>query len=127
MRTTLAAATVLAAGALLGWLAASGKLKPLGWAAAAQSPADAVPAKPAESGRSVKPTCCDGVNKGQLLAVANRFAPGGAAPQPTTQTAPGRTPAAPSSDRPPRNIIFVICDQETYHLTAREDYKLPAR
>jgi arylsulfatase len=27
----------------------------------------------------------------------------------------------------PTNIIFVICDQETYHLTARNDYKLPAR
>jgi uncharacterized protein (TIGR03000 family) len=27
----------------------------------------------------------------------------------------------------PTNIIFVICDQETYHLTARDDYKLPAR
>jgi arylsulfatase len=30
-------------------------------------------------------------------------------------------------DKRPRNIIFVICDQETYHLTARDDYKLPAR
>jgi arylsulfatase len=27
----------------------------------------------------------------------------------------------------PTNIIFVICDQEAYHLTARGDYKLPAR
>jgi len=34
---------------------------------------------------------------------------------------------APPADKPPRNIIFVICDQETYHLTARGDYKLPAR
>src|SRR5262245_4882051 len=40
---------------------------------------------------------------------------------------PGPTPAAPPGDKPPRNIIFVICDQETYHLTARDDYKLPAR
>src|SRR5262245_53186062 len=40
---------------------------------------------------------------------------------------PAPTPAAPPADKPPRNIIFVICDQETYHLTARKDYKLPAR
>jgi arylsulfatase len=40
---------------------------------------------------------------------------------------PAPTPAAPPADKPPRNIIFVICDQETYHLTARGDYKLPAR
>ena len=40
---------------------------------------------------------------------------------------PAPTPAAPLADKPPRNIIFVICDQETHHLTARGDYKLPAR
>src|SRR5262249_2696967 len=40
---------------------------------------------------------------------------------------PATTPAAPAADKRPRNIIFVICDQETYHLTARDDYKLPAR
>jgi uncharacterized protein (TIGR03000 family) len=33
--------------------------------------------------------------------------------------------AAPPGSRP--NIIFVICDQESYHLTARSDYQLPAR
>jgi arylsulfatase len=32
-----------------------------------------------------------------------------------------------SAGKPPRNIIFVICDQETYHLTARDDFQLPAR
>jgi uncharacterized protein (TIGR03000 family) len=32
-----------------------------------------------------------------------------------------------SPAKEPRNIIFVICDQETHHLTARNDYKLPAR
>jgi arylsulfatase len=41
--------------------------------------------------------------------------------------APAQATAAPSADKPPRNIIFVICDQETYHLTAGGDYKLPAR
>jgi arylsulfatase len=40
---------------------------------------------------------------------------------------PPAASGAPPADRPPRNIIFVICDQETYHLTARGDYKLPAR
>src|SRR5262245_47042310 len=34
---------------------------------------------------------------------------------------PAPTPAAPPADKPPRNVIFVICDQETYHLTARDD------
>jgi arylsulfatase len=41
--------------------------------------------------------------------------------------ASAQTPAAPAADKPPRNIIFVICDQEVYQLTARGDYKLPAR
>jgi arylsulfatase len=62
---------------------------------------------------------------GQLLAPAESSS--GAAPQPTTQTVPAQTPSAPPADKRPRNIIFVICDQETYHLTARDDYKLPAR
>jgi arylsulfatase len=70
-------AAMLAVGALLGYLAASGRLSQLAWAWAGQSP-------------------------------------------PPTLT-------APAADTPPRNIIFVICDQETYHLTARDDYKLPAR
>jgi hypothetical protein len=34
---------------------------------------------------------------------------------------------APPADKRPRNIIFVITDQEAYHLTARGDYKLPPR
>ena len=40
---------------------------------------------------------------------------------------PAQTRAAPPADKPSRNIIFVICDQETYQLTARDDFKLPAR
>jgi arylsulfatase len=71
-------AAVLAAGAVLGYLAASGRPSPFAMACASQRPAAA---------------------------------------ENTT----------PSADKPPRNIIFVICDQETYHLTARDDYKLPAR
>jgi arylsulfatase len=38
-----------------------------------------------------------------------------------------QSPAAAPADTPPRNIIFVICDQETYDLTASGNYKLPAR
>jgi arylsulfatase len=38
-----------------------------------------------------------------------------------------RQKSAESTGKRPRNIIFVICDQESYHLTARDDYKLPAR
>jgi arylsulfatase len=51
----------------------------------------------------------------------------GPAATPTAQPAPAQAPAATAADKPPRNIIFVICDQETQHLTARGDYKLPAR
>jgi arylsulfatase len=66
---------------------------------------------------------------GALLGyvAASGRAGAGAAPQPTTQIALAHTDSAPPADPPPRNIIFVICDQETYHLTARDDYKLPAR
>src|SRR5262249_34440355 len=123
LRTTrVQMATALAVGALLGYLAVSGRLSPLARACPGQLLA------PAESSSGAKPACCDEVNKGRLLAEVNRVAPGGGAePQPPTQTAPAQTPAAPPEDKRPRNIIFVICDQETYRLTARGDYKLPAR
>jgi arylsulfatase len=52
---------------------------------------------------------------------------GGAEPQQAPRTAPAQKPGETAAGKPPRNIIFVICDQETYHLTARDDYKLPAR
>jgi arylsulfatase len=116
------AAAVLAVGALLGYLAASGRQSPFARAGAGQLLA------PAESGSGAKPACCDEVNRGQQLALANRFPPsGGAAPRPTTQTPSAKTPTARPTDKPPRNIIFIICDQEAYHLTARNDYQLPAR
>jgi arylsulfatase len=119
---------ILTVGAVLGCLAASGRLNPSSRADARPLPAEAASEKPAKSPSGARPACCDHVNKGRLLAEANRFAPsGGAAPRPTTQTAPAKTPTARSADKPPRNIIFVICDQETYHVTARDDYKLPAR
>jgi arylsulfatase len=113
-------AAVLAIGALLGYLATSGRLSPI----ARACPGRLLPS--AESSNDAKPARCGEVNKGQLLAQANRFMPS-AAPQRATQMAAAQTPTPPAADQPPRNIIFVICDQETYHLTARGDYQLPAR
>jgi len=37
------------------------------------------------------------------------------------------TQEAKTDDRKPYNVIFVVCDQESYHLFAKDDYKLPAR
>src|SRR5262245_60954 len=35
--------------------------------------------------------------------------------------------ATPAYAAPARNIIFIVCDQEAYQLTASGDYALPAR
>jgi arylsulfatase len=113
---------VLALGGLLGYLAASGTLSSFATAWAGQLRA------PAGSSSGAKPACCDEGNKGHLLAKANRFARGGGDPlRPTARNALAKTPGARRADKRPRNIIFLICDQEAYHLTARKDYKLPAR
>jgi hypothetical protein len=120
--TSVQAAAVLAVGVVLGYLAASGGPSPLATACAEQSLAPAGPSSGA------KPACCDQLNRGQLLALGNRSArKARAALRAGTQAARDQAPTAGPADRPPRNIIFVICDQETYHLTARDDYKLPAR
>jgi arylsulfatase len=121
-------AAVLAVGALLGYLPASGRLNLSPRADAGPSPAEAASEKPAEPPGGARSACRDEVNKGRPLAEADRAAPGGGAeaPQPA-KTAPAQAPAARAADKRPRNLIFVICDQETYHLTARRDYKLPAR
>jgi hypothetical protein len=120
-------AAVLAAGALLGCLAASGRQNLSLRADAGPSPAEAASEKPIESPGDARPACCDEVNEGLVLAQANGVAPGGAAPQPPTQPAPAQKAAEAPADKRPRNMIFVICDQETHHLTASKDYKLPAR
>jgi arylsulfatase len=126
--TRVQMAAALAVGIGLGSLAASGTANPSSRGEAGPLPAAAAREKPAESVSGARPGCCDEVNKGRLLAEANRLAPSGAAaPRPPAQTAPAKTPSARPADKPARNIIFVICDQETYHLTARNDYKLPAR
>jgi arylsulfatase len=36
-------------------------------------------------------------------------------------------PDGPAGGKPPYNILFVVCDQETCRLFARGDYRLPAR
>jgi arylsulfatase len=114
-------AAVLAVSALLGYLIAPDRLIQGAGACACQLLA------PAEPSCGAKPACCDEVNKGRHLAKSNLARGAGAASQRAPQTAPAQTPAAPAGDKGPRNIIFVICDQETYHLFARDDYKLPAR
>jgi arylsulfatase A-like enzyme len=68
--TRVQMAAVLAIGALLGYLAASGRLNPFSRADAASSTAEAAGTKPAEAGSGGKPACCDDVCKGQLLARA---------------------------------------------------------
>jgi arylsulfatase len=72
----LKTAAVLAVGAALGYLAAAGYLNPFPKAGATPQPAEVTDAKPDEPGTSC-PGCCDGLGKGQLLALAahNRAAP----------------------------------------------------
>jgi hypothetical protein len=107
---------VLAIGSLLGYVAASGNLRLNGAAAlaegqtAAAQPADTKPAPGDGAG-----CCADGADKARLLAMAD----------PKVKQAVAR--AEEKNGKRPRNIIFVICDQETYQLAAKDDYKLPAR
>jgi arylsulfatase len=61
----------LAAGALLGYLAASGRLNPLQRADAAPASAEAGSTKAAASSNGATPACCEEVNKGQLVALAS--------------------------------------------------------
>src|SRR5689334_5572744 len=62
---------VLAVGALLGYAAASGKLKPFGTADAGQLPAATSAKLPGPDSRD-KPACCARVSKDELLALADR-------------------------------------------------------
>jgi arylsulfatase len=116
--TKLHIMAMLAAGSLLGYVAASGKLDGL---RRASEESEALPpaARGGFSARAVAATCCSERSPKERL-----FAP--ADPEVKDAVA-AQTPAAHAADKRPRNIIFVICDQETYHLTARDDYKLPAR
>jgi arylsulfatase len=75
---------VLAAGALLGYAAASGHLNPFQRAGAAPQLQDGAGARSAESDGAC-PACCGAVNKGQLLALADTRATAQAA-------APGQKP-----------------------------------
>jgi arylsulfatase len=62
---------VLAAGALLGYLAASGSLNPFSRADANSPESKAVAVKPADSDSVGKLACCEDVNKSQLVAMAD--------------------------------------------------------
>jgi arylsulfatase A-like enzyme len=65
--TRVQMAAVLAVGALVGFLAASGRANPFQRAEAASAPSRAT-----EPGGGAGPTCCDDVSKGQFLALADR-------------------------------------------------------
>jgi arylsulfatase A-like enzyme len=91
--TKLQLLAVLGLGALLGFVAATGPSRVLGWFQG-QSPAQA-----AESdgvGAQEQPGCCDGVNKGQLLAMAD----------PRVKAASARIAA----DGKKPNIVFIMGD-----------------
>jgi arylsulfatase len=64
-------AAVLAAGTLLGYLAASGNLKPFSRANAARSTAEAASEKPAQPASGTRAACCEEVSRGRLLALAD--------------------------------------------------------
>src|SRR5437660_390538 len=64
---------VLAVGVLLGYLAASRGLNPWHEAGAAGPPAPGATEKPADPGGSGQAACCsEGLNKGQVLALAGK-------------------------------------------------------
>jgi arylsulfatase len=64
---------------------------------------------------------------GQSTSITKACAGSFLMPAEASSIAASQASGAPPADKRPRNIIFVICDQETYHLTARDDFKLPAR
>jgi arylsulfatase len=94
--TKVQMAAVLAVGALLGYLAASGRLNPFARAEAAQLTAEAS-AKSAEAGNGAQPGCCDELDKGRLLALADPRAQG------TAAKAQGKNGKKP-------NILFIMGD-----------------
>jgi hypothetical protein len=95
--TRLQTAAVLAAGALLGYLAAAGRLNPFPRADAAPAAPEAAARNQAEPGGGAGPYgCSEGVNKGQLLARAD----------PKAVAAAAR--AQPSAKKP--NILIIWGD-----------------
>ena len=67
------AAAFIGVGMLIGYAAASGNLNLAPWAQASQ-PAPAADAGQPGDALAQKTSCCDGVDKGQLLALANHNA-----------------------------------------------------
>jgi len=64
-------AAVLAAGVLLGYLAASGRWNPASWAGTTSPAAQARDDTSAKPDPGEKPACCEEVNKAQLVALAD--------------------------------------------------------
>src|SRR4051812_48630303 len=89
---------VLAVGAAGGWLAASGRLPFL-------SRSDAAPPAQATT-RAVDGSCCDGADRGLLLAKANPAT--AALPLMAGQRGNGGAPAPPATSKP--NILFIMGD-----------------
>ena len=68
--TKVLAVALIGLGMLLGYAAASGKLNPAQWARAGQPASTATADQPAGAPER-QVNCCDGMNKGQLVAFAN--------------------------------------------------------
>src|SRR5262245_28618324 len=92
--TRVQMAAILAIGALLGYLVASGRLNPFQGAEAAPPATADTPAAPAQSG----PGCCEGACKGEVLALA-----GGLNPRQKDDKEP------PKDGKKP-NILFIMGD-----------------
>jgi arylsulfatase A-like enzyme len=86
----------LAVGVLIGYLAASGRLNPFQRADAAEPERGAASVNAAESGSGTEPPCCEKVNKGELLAMAD----------PKVKEAVARAEA--NGKKP--NVVFIMGD-----------------
>src|SRR6516225_1892713 len=75
--TRVQMAAILAVGALLGYVAASGNLNPFSRADANSPGAQAKGVKPTDPNSGDKPACCEDVTKAQLLARADEKKGGG--------------------------------------------------
>jgi arylsulfatase len=92
--TRVQLAAVLAAGALFGYLAGSGRLNPFSRADAASPAPEGAGVQPAEGG--ARAACCEGMNKGALLALA----------EPRVREALARA----ERDGKKPNIVFIMGD-----------------
>ena len=113
--TRVQMAAILAVGALLGYVAASGNLNPFSRADANSPGAQAKGVKPTDPDAGDKPACCEDVTKAQLLARADEKPKSGgdeknaarAAPETTgTPGSPGATTTISGKQLPPPDPKF---------------------